>query len=114
MSRRTAVAQGIFYLGTGLWPIVHYPSFAKATGDKTDVWLVKTVGGLISAIGAALLVGAAERRVGTALATLGIGAAVALGGADVIYVSQRRIPRVYLLDALAEAGLAAGWFLERR
>lgn len=52
-----AIAQGLFYLVTGVWPIVSINTFLKVTGPKTDLWLVKTVGAVIAVIGAALLFG---------------------------------------------------------
>jgi hypothetical protein len=44
----------VFYLVSGLWPLVHLQSFLTVTGPKTDLWLVKTLGVLISVIGAVL------------------------------------------------------------
>jgi hypothetical protein len=108
----TARTQGVFYLVTGLWPIVHYRSFAAVTGDKTDVWLVKTVGALITAVGATLLAGASRPEARATLRTLGVTSALALGLADLVYVARGTIPRVYLGDALAEAGLVAAWTVD--
>jgi hypothetical protein len=110
---RTPLAQGLFYLATGLWPIVHYRSFESVTGPKTDVWLVKTLGGLIAAVGAAMLVGAREGRSDATLRALGAGSALALGAADLVYASKGTISPVYLGDAVAEAAIVAGWHTER-
>ncbi|SHL25073.1 hypothetical protein SAMN05444407_10372 [Chryseobacterium contaminans] len=35
--------QLLYYFATSLWPLVHIKSFLIITGDKTDIWLVKTV-----------------------------------------------------------------------
>ena len=91
--------QGLFYIATGLWPIVHYRSFERVTGPKVDDWLVKTIGGLIAAVGVAL-VGRDDR-------VLGVGSAVALGAADVVYAGRGRISPVYLADAVVELAFAA-------
>jgi hypothetical protein len=99
----------MFYVTTGLWPVVHLRSFEAVSGPKTDKWLVRTTGGLIAAVGAALLVGAFERHRSRALTVLGIGSAFALAAADVIFVGKRQIPRVYLADAAAEAAAIAAW-----
>ncbi len=106
--RRAPLVQGLFYLATGLWPIVHYRSFEAVTGPKRDDWLVKTTGGLIAAIGAALLAGARGRE-HRALRWLGIGSATTLAMADLGYAPQGRISRIYLADALVEAGVVASW-----
>ena len=45
------VTQGIFYVATGVWPIVHLRSFEAVTGPKLEGWLVKTVGALIAVVG---------------------------------------------------------------
>jgi hypothetical protein len=56
-----------------------------------------------------LIVGAFDRRTSRSLRVLGIGSALALGLADVIYAARGRISKVYLGDALAEGALAASW-----
>ena len=109
-----ALGQGAYFLVTGLWPILHMRSFEAVTGPKFDRWLVKTTGGLIAAVGLALLAGARDRRGGRSLPVLGAGSACALGVADVVYVARNRIPPVYLVDAAVEAGLIAAWLAGRR
>lgn len=101
--------QGIFYLLTGLWPLLHMPSFLAVTGPKVDLWLVKTVGVLIVVIGAVLLVGARRRAIGPEVALLAVGSAASLAGVDLVYALSDRIWDVYLLDALAEIGLIVLW-----
>ncbi len=104
-----ALAQGVFYLATGLWPLVSEASFQKVTGPKVDFWLVKTVGLLIALVGWTLSWAGLRRRVEAPLAFLAAGSAAGLGGVDVTYVAKRRISPVYLLDAAAEAGLLLAW-----
>jgi hypothetical protein len=108
LARGVAAAQGLYYLATGLWPLVSMETFLAGTGPKTDLWLVNTVGALVAAVGAALLV-AAWRGVSAEAVTLGVGAIIALTAIDVVYVSRRVIPPVYLLDALGEVFLLVGW-----
>jgi len=96
------------YLATGLWPLLHMRSFEAVTGPKTDRWLVKTVGVLVSVIGAVLLIG--RRRPGGELAMLAAGSAAGLAGIDLIYALRGRISKIYLLDAATELLLVGGWF----
>src|ERR1051325_9114038 len=42
-----AVAQGVYYVVSGAWPLVYIDSFQKVTGRNTDLWLVHTVGLLV-------------------------------------------------------------------
>ena len=109
-----AVAQGAFYVATGVWPFVSMRSFETVTGPKTERWLVKTVGGLIGVIGGVLASAGARRRVTPGMVMLGAGSAAVLAGIDVWYASKRRISPIYLLDAAAEIGIAAGWALAAR
>lgn len=104
-----AMAQGIFYVGTGVWPIVSLKTFMMVTGPKVDGWLVKTVGALITVVGASLYRAGKRNRVSQEIALLGAGSALALAAVDVYYVSRRRIAKVYLLDALAEGGILVAW-----
>src|SRR5436190_13051253 len=107
--RSAAILQGLYYVLTGIWPLVHLRSFLAITGPKTDVWLVRTVGCLIAAIGASLLTAAAERCFPNALVVLAAGTSAVLAAVDIIFVFRGRISRVYLLDAGPELGLLAGW-----
>jgi hypothetical protein len=107
----TAVAavQGLFYLVTGVWPLVHIDSFQAVTGPKTDLWLVYTVGLLVAVIGGVLLIAAVRRRVTAEVALLAVGAALALAGIDVVFVAREVIRPIYLADAAVEVLLAAWW-----
>lgn len=109
LASRLAVAQGTYWVATGVWPILHLRSFELVTGPKQAGWLVKTVGALIAAVGATLVVAGARRRVTEEIALLGASAAAALGGAGGWYAARGRIRRIYLADAALEALTVAGW-----
>jgi hypothetical protein len=109
-----ALVQSGYFAVTGLWPLLHMRSFEWVSGPKTERWLVKTVGLLITAIGSVIGLAAWRRRLTPEIEGLAVGSAVALATIDVIYVARRRIRWVYLIDAVAEAGLAIAWGLTRR
>jgi hypothetical protein len=96
--------QGIFYLATGVWPLLSPGSFQRITGPKSDFWLAQTLGGLISVVGFVLM---RSSRPTQAVRQLAIGSAVALAFSDMVFVARRRISPVYLLDATVELALAA-------
>ena len=106
---RLALAQGVVYLVSGVWPLVHMRSFEAVTGRKTDRWLVKTVGALVTAIGGGLVLAGRRRRTTPEIALLAGGSALGLAAIDVVYVAKGRISPVYLLDATIELPLAAAW-----
>ena len=110
----TALVQAVFYIATGIWPWLSMPIFLKVTGPKQDLWLVKTLGALITVVGVVLGVAALRRRVTPEIALLAAGSAGSLAGADLLFVSQKRIPPIYLLDMVVELGLAGGWYLSWR
>ncbi|HKG36798.1 MAG TPA: hypothetical protein VKA89_10220 [Solirubrobacterales bacterium] len=112
-ARAVLAAQSLYYVTTGVWPIAHDRSFQAVTGPKVDVWLVKTFGALVTAVGGALGVAAARRRGSPETQTLALGAAAAMAGADAYYVARGRIPPVYLVDAAAQAALMAALLLSR-
>ncbi len=107
--RGLALAQGAYFLATGIWPLVHMRSFLRVTGYKRDLWLVRTIGALIAVTGATMVSAAQRDRVTGEIAFLAAGTAGALGAVDLIYASRGRIPPVYLLDAVTEAGIVALW-----
>ncbi len=109
LMRLLAAGQGIFYLLSGVWPMVHLRSFLAVTGPKTDLWLVQTMGALLGVIGLALLIVARRPRIEREWTFLGAGIALALGGADVLFVQRDVIRSIYLADAAAEFLIAAGW-----
>lgn len=106
-----ARAQAGYYLVTGVWPLLHLRSFEALTGPKADRWLVKTVGGLVASTGAALAVAGYRRQIAPELVLVAVGNAATLTVINVVCVARRRISPIYLLDALPELGLIAGWAL---
>lgn len=108
-ARVLAALQGAFYLGTGVWPLVHVDSFQAVTGPKADLWQVYTVGALVAVVGLVLLSAARAGRPTPEVALLAAGTALALAAIDVVFVTRGVIDRVYLLDAVVEVGLAVGW-----
>jgi hypothetical protein len=85
------------------------------TGPKKDYWLVRTVGVLVSVIGGVLVMAGLRKQTTREVPVLAVGSALGLGAIDVVYAGQGRISKVYLLDAVAEAGLVFAWaFVKRR
>lgn len=109
-----ARAQGIFYLATGIWPLLHMRSFEAVSGPKADKWLVKTVGALLGVVGGTLLLSARHGRVTPEVRALAAGSAAVLAAVDCVYVARGRIPPIYLADAAAELGLIYQWARNER
>ena len=106
---RLARLQAIFYIASGIWPLVSMRTFEAVTGPKVDRWLVKTVGVLVAVIGSGLALASRRRQLAPEIVLVAAGSAAALATIDTVYVAKRRISPVYLLDAVAEIALVAGW-----
>ncbi len=106
-----AIVQGIYYFFTGIWAVLHRPSFELVTGPKTDYWLVRTVGWLLALLGAIFALAGWKKRVTLELALVAGGTAAVLGGVDTVYALRGRIRKIYLLDAVGELGFLGAWAL---
>ncbi|HZU13964.1 MAG TPA: hypothetical protein VFB58_14075 [Chloroflexota bacterium] len=106
VTRHVATIQGIYFLVTGLWPLISSRTFQMITGPKVDLWVVKATGLLIAVIGTVLL---RSRPPSREIALLGALSAASLGAIDTWYAVKGRISRIYLADAAAEALFIAGW-----
>ncbi len=111
---RLAIGQGIFYLVTGIWPLLNMQTFQMVTGPKADRWLVKTVGVLISVVGGVLLLAGVRRDTSPEVPILATGSALGLAAIDAIYVARKRISPIYLLDSAAEIALVLAWLWNRK
>ena len=106
--RHVLLAQGGYYLVTGVVPFVSRRLFEGITGPKREWWLVQTVGLIVTAVGAGVLAAVAHDRVTPEIAGIATGCAAGLAAVDVVYVAKRRISPVYLLDAAAQLAFVAG------
>ncbi len=103
--------QGIFYFVTGVWPLLHIESFIWISGHKYDIWLVETVGILLTIVGIVLFSAGINRRVNDETFLLATGCAAGLTVVDLYYAGIDRIWNVYMLDAVAECILIVLWFM---
>jgi uncharacterized membrane protein len=109
--RALALGHGCFYVVTGIWPVLSIDSFQAVTGGKRDLWLVKTTGLLIAAIGSVLMLAGYRGEISPEVRVLAVTSSLSLAGIDLVYVSKRVIGPIYLGDAAGELTLAAAWLL---
>ena len=87
------------------------------TGEKTDDWLVQTVGVLAAVIGATLLVGSTRRRPGRETLTLSLLSILGFAAVDLVFVLRGAIGPIYLADAAIQGvfllGLGFGYMRRR-
>lgn len=103
--------QAVYYIITGLWPLININSFMGITGPKIDLWLVKMVGLLAAVIGFALLFSFRGRFVSVEARILGIGSALSFIYIDTYYVFKEVIAKVYLVDACLQLIFVLIWII---
>jgi hypothetical protein len=106
---RLALFQGIYYLFTGIWPILSIESFMAVTGPKEEIWLVRTIGMLIFFVGASLIAAGIKKQVNAPIIIIAVGSAFGFLVVDVTYVWLNVISPVYLLDAVLELIILCLW-----
>jgi len=106
--RQVLLAQGGYYVVTGVAPFVSRRLFESVTGPKREWWLVKTTGILVTAIGAGLISGVVRQRQTPELVGIAAGAAGGLAAIDIVYALRGRISPVYLADAVLQLAALAG------
>jgi hypothetical protein len=103
--------QGIYYIITGIWPILSMDTFLMVTGPKTDLWLVIVVGMLIFLNGLVFLYCSYAKERNIPVEFLAAGMALTLAVLEVIFFIQGIISAVYLLDAALELVLVIFWMI---
>ena len=112
---RLLAIQSAYYGVTGIWPLLHLPSFELVTGPKIDDWLVHMVGLLAAAIGLVLGSATVRNRVRSPeVLLLAVTTAAAFAAIDLWYGLTGRISPVYLADAGVQICLIAGLLFTRR
>lgn len=101
--------QGIYYLMTGIWPVLDIESFIAVTGPKIDIWLVKTVGMLVFIIGAGFILTSLQRSANGAMTVVATACIIGFIVVDVGYVVQGVIHPIYLLDAVLQSVFLVLW-----
>ena len=109
--RLIAVFQGAYFFLTGIWPLISIDTFQKVTGPKTDLWLVKTIGSLITIVGLIILLAGLRGNVTFEIFLLALVSCGALAAVDINYSFRGVISRIYLLDAILEITLVLLWLV---
>jgi hypothetical protein len=115
--RAVLAIQGVYYLMTGIWPLVSMSTFEAVTGPKTDDWLVQTVGVLAAVIGATLLVGITRGRPSRETLVLSVLSILGFAAVDTVFVLRGTIGPIYLADTVIQGlflvGLGVGYWRRR-
>lgn len=102
--------QGIYFLITSVWPLVHLKSFLYVTGPKTDIWLVQTVAILILPYSILFFYIAFTKKILQVYAVIGSICSLGLGAIELYYYLQGTLKWVYFVDAIIEICFFIYWF----
>jgi len=103
------LAQGLYYLLIGLWPLVGIGSYQVATGhNPAPPWLAQAIGVLLLVDSAVLCLAAYRRQGSPEVLVLAFGTALGLTAVDV-HLVWRGYSAIYLVDAALQLGLVAFW-----
>jgi hypothetical protein len=94
--------QGVYYLLTGVWPLIHIESFLYVTGPKTDVWLVKAISTMFVCIGLVLSLTVLQYSSSFLITVLAVTTALSLLIIDLYYSLNGIISPVYLIDGIVQ------------
>jgi len=106
--RQVLLAQGGYYVATGVAPFLSRRLFESVTGRTREWWLVKTTGILVTAIGAGVISAVVRARETPELIGMAAGCAGGLAAIDIVYALRGRISPVYLADAALQLAAVAG------
>ena len=106
--------QGVFYVVSGIWPLLSPRTFQIVTGFKADFWLAQTVGAMLALSGVVLFLAARAGRITSEIALLGGGLAAVLCVVDIGCVAAPRTTPAYWVDAVVECGLVVAWVIAWR
>jgi hypothetical protein len=102
-----ALAQGVYYVLAGLWPLVLVHLVRSTSGEA--MWLSQVGGVLMLVIGAALCVAAYRHNRAIEVWLLALGSAGGLLVLELASIFQGAISPVYLIDAFLQAGIVGLW-----
>ena len=106
-----AVAQALFFVLTGLWPIVSIRVFQNVSASRKDFWLVKSMGLMLGIAGSIITGARSHQQTSPLISIFAIGTAAVLMAIDLVYVNWKKFSRIYFLDAVLEFCIVAAWAL---
>lgn len=96
-------AQGIYYVVTGLWPVVFPRHYMDSTEQESHQVVAQVLGGVVAAIGGALALDVVPAR---ASRWVGLGSALALGAGGAYFAIRGKGVPVNATDAVVQAVFA--------
>ena len=103
------IVQAVYYLLTGLWPLLHLNSFLSITGSGADLWRSQPINLLILCVGLVLLRGSAEKSSKPATNILSVAAAFVLLIIDLYFPFSGVVSKLYVVDGILQFSCLVLW-----
>jgi len=107
--RYLLLLQGGYFLVTGIWPLISIETFMTITGPKQDLWLVKTVGAMLSVMAVCLLAYLLEGGSRVYVFIIGILSSAVFATVDFFYSIKGVISKIYQVDGVLQVGFLLTW-----
>ena len=104
--RRVLVMQGGYYLLTGLWPLIHFGSFADAVALVINPFQAQVFGAVIAVVGGSLIEAARRGPPAAATTALGITVAGAIALVGLLWLPRQAASSALWLDLAVEVAFA--------
>lgn len=109
--RRVLAGQGVYYILTGLWPLIHFSSFASAVAMQLNPFQVHAFAAVIVVVGGSLLEAARREPPGPFPTLLGAAIAAALSIVSLWWLPRLGEASVLWIDLVLEVALAVALIL---
>jgi hypothetical protein len=103
--RRILLGQGLYYVLTGAWPLLHFDSFADAVGLPINAFQAHAFAALILVVGGCLIEAARRAPVGRHPVLLGASVAGAIALVEVVWLPRFGTFTALWLDLPVEVAL---------
>ena len=102
------IVQGIYYLLTGLWPLLRLNSL-PLTGSASPNWLPQPVHLLVLCTGVVLLKGSRDQNIKQGVKVLSIAAALALLLIDLYFPFSGTVSKLFIIDGILQFSCLVLW-----
>ncbi len=109
--RRVMIAQGIYYVASGLWPLVHFASFADRVAVQINPFQAQTFGAVLVVLGASLIEAARREPPGPYPTLLGAAVAAAIALTGLWWLPRLGTASVLWIDLVLEVAFAVALIL---
>jgi len=109
--RLTLMAQGLYYILTGLWPLAHFSSFSRAVALPVNPFQAQAFGAVLVVVGAHFVEVGRREPPGSSATLLGIAVAGAIAVVDMVWLPRLGSVSALWIDLIAEVAIAVALVL---